>query len=75
MQNNQQSYFRQVGVQLSAIILASVGAVLISMSQSLVSGSVPCSVPPVDPTDAGVLGGLLKGVHSALLLSRGTMHT
>lgn len=75
MQNNQQSYFKQVGVQLSAIILASVGAVLISMSQSLVSGSVPCPVPPIDPTDAGILGGLLKGVHSAFLMRHGTIHT
>lgn len=75
MQNQQHSFFKQVGVQLTAIMLASLGAVLISMSQSLGVETHSCVAPAVDPSQAGVLGGLLKGIHSAFLLNRGTMNT
>lgn len=75
MQVENQSFFKGVAVQLTAVLLASLGAVLISSAQALTSGAIPCEPVVADPAQAGLLGGLLKGLHSALSLSHGTMRS
>ena len=75
MENNHNTYLKGVAVQVTAILLASLGAVLISSAQSLTAGTLPCDGSVANPAEAGLLGGLLKGVHSALVVGRGTMHS
>ena len=75
MDTAQNTYLKSVAVQVTAILLASLGAVLISSAQSLTAGTLPCEGSVADPAQAGLLGGLLKGAHSALIMGRGTMHT
>ena len=73
MQVENQSFLKGVGVQLTAVLLASLGAVLMSSAQALTAGAVPCEPLVADPAQAGLLGGLLKGLHSALTMGHGTM--
>lgn len=73
MKLENQSFIKGVAVQLTAVLLASLGAVLISTAQSLTSGMVPCEPTVADPTQAGILGGLLKGIHSAITMSNNQM--
>lgn len=74
MQNSEATYFKQVAVQLTSIILAAVGAALIAYAQSMGATLPACETPATDPQQAGLLGALFKGIHSAFWVSRGTMH-
>lgn len=68
-------YLKGVASQATAILLAAFGAAAIAFLQSAASGAGVCSIENVSPQEAGGLGALLKSVHSALLVGRGTIHT
>jgi hypothetical protein len=64
-------YIKGVAVQFSAIFLAALGAGFIAFISSLMSSMGATCSPEVDPTQAGALGALFKGVHSAILAGHG----
>lgn len=70
-----QAFFNGVATQLTAIVLASLGAVLISIAGSMGAEVLPCEPLQTDPAQAGFLGALIKGMHSAFTMSGGTMKT
>lgn len=63
-------YLKGVAVQATAIILAALGAALITFIQSIVSKTGLCPEIPTSPTEAGLLGGILKTVHTAFISSK-----
>lgn len=73
METQQPSFLKGVSIQFTAILLAAAGAVLISLAQTLTNGAISCEIPTADPAQAGLLGALIKGAHSAVIASRGTM--
>lgn len=68
-------YAKGVAAQATAIVLAAAGAALIAFFQSAASQTGICPLPQVTPGEAGALGALFKGIHSALIMGRVTMHT
>lgn len=59
-------YLKQVGAQATAIMLAAAGAALLAFFQTAATASGVCEPSQVAPQEAGLLGALFKGVHSAL---------
>lgn len=66
-------YMRAVGTQVTAIILAALGAAALTFFQTLAASTGAMCPLPSDPAEAASLGALLKGIHTALLAGRGTM--
>lgn len=71
MQNSNTSFIKSVASQVTAIIIAALGAAAIAFLQSLAAQTGACSVPAADPSQAGVIGAMLKSAHSALTMNRG----
>jgi hypothetical protein len=68
-------YAKAVATQSTAIIIAALGAAAIAFFQSAATQTGICPLTPIAPEEAGALGALFKGIHSALVLNRVTMHT
>jgi len=64
----EQSYFRQVFAQITAILLAAGAAALFTFFQSLAEQTEICTQAATSATDAGILGGLIKGIHSYIIM-------
>lgn len=73
MNNENQSFLRQITAQFLAIVLTAITAALITFIQSLIAQTGVCEIPAPSPADAGVLGAVIKSAHSVLLLKHGTM--
>lgn len=71
MDNNFQSYLRQVAAQGTAIILAAAAAALLAFIQSIGASTGVCGAVEVNPTDAAAAGVFFKSIHSAIFLSSG----
>lgn len=67
-------YMQSVGTQVTAILLAAAGAAMLTFFQNLAASTGGICPIPSDPAEAGALGALLKGMHSAILAGRGTMN-
>lgn len=73
MHNNQTSFSKQVGAQITAILLAAGAAAIFTFFQSLASQTGICATPSLDPIETSSLAAFLKTIHSTFLLSSGTM--
>lgn len=58
-------YLKSVASQSTAIIIAAAGAALFTFFQSMATQAGVCPGLESDPTQAGALGALLKGIHGA----------
>lgn len=58
-------YFSSVATQVTAIVLAATGAAAFTFFQSVASQTGVCPAPVDATSQAGVLGALFKGAHSA----------
>lgn len=66
-------FSKGVATQATAILLAALGAAAISFISS-VAGDAGLQCEPVsNPSNAGFLGAMLKGAHTALTFNRATM--
>lgn len=64
------SFAADVAKQFTAIFLAAFGAAAIAFISSIAGQSgLDCTVP-ASPQDAGLLGALFKGVHSAFTMNK-----
>lgn len=70
METSNYSFLKSVGSQVTAILIAALGAAAITFFQSLATQTGACPVPAADPTQAGVLGAAIKSVHSAFVINR-----
>lgn len=66
-------YIKGVATQATAIILAALGAAAFAFFQSAASSAGICPAQTASVEEVGLLGALFKGIHSAILLGRGTM--
>lgn len=66
-------YAKGVATQATAILLAALGAAAIAFFQSAANSTGLCPLPAPTVQDAGLLGALIKGVHSAMLMGHGTL--
>lgn len=71
MEKPENSYLKGVAVQATAIFLAALGAGVIAFAQSFATQSGLCPAPSMTPEEAGILGGLFKSIHSALMMRHG----
>jgi len=67
------SYLRGVAVQATAIILAALAAAAFSFFQSLAASSGVCPVPVSTTVEVGVLGAVIKSIHTAMSIRHGMM--
>lgn len=63
-------YLKSVSSQATAIIIAAAGAALITFLQSIVASTGACDPIPVKPEEAGALGAMFKGTHSAFTVAK-----
>ena len=63
MANTKETFLRQIAVNLSAIIIAALGAALITFLQSIASQTGVCPIPSGSPVEAASLAALLKTAH------------
>lgn len=73
MQTINQPFLKSVASQVTAILIAALGAAAITFLQALAAQSGACPMPVTDPTQAGVLGAAIKSAHSAFTMNRGIM--
>lgn len=64
--NFMKSYYQAVAVQATSILLAALGAALITFLQALLAQHSGGTIPPAPVEEAGVLGAVIKGSHLAL---------
>jgi len=68
-------YAKSVATQATAILIAAAGAAAIAFFSSIAGDTgLQCS-PETSVEDAGILGAIFKSIHTAFLMTRGTMHT
>ena len=60
-------FFKNIATQAGAIILAALGAAIITFIQSIAIQTGACEAPINQVNEAGFLGAALKGLHSAYL--------
>lgn len=68
-------FIRNVGIQVVAIVLSALGAAGIAFVASIAGDVGACTTAGVDPKEVGLLGGLIKGIHSGTVGFRGIMRT
>ena len=73
MQTNSISFSRSVASQVTAILIAALGAAAITFFQSLATASGACPLPVGDPAQAGALGAAIKSAHTAFIMNRGIL--
>ncbi len=59
-------YFKSVATQFTAIALAALGAAAIAFIQSIAVQTGACTTDTITVTEVGVLGGMFKGIHTAI---------
>lgn len=69
MDNNFQSYLRQVAAQGTAIILAAGAAALLTFIQSIGASTGVCGAVEINPVEAAGAGVFFKSIHSAIVLT------
>lgn len=67
------SYVKGVFIQMTAILLAALGAGAIAFFASIAEQTGVCEAGKISVQDTGLLGGALKGAHSAFQKISGTM--
>ena len=67
-------YAKSVATQATAILIAAAGAAAIAFLSSVAGEAGLQCTPSTAVQDAGILGGLFKGIHSAFQMSRVTLH-
>jgi hypothetical protein len=68
---NNQTFFKSVGAQITAILITALGAAAFTFLQSIAVSTGACPVGNPDPAQAGMLGAVIKSAHSAYLMNRG----
>lgn len=68
-------FAKSVGAQFVAILLAALAAAAFAFIQSIATATGACPTVPLDPTETGAIGGVIKAGHSVFTMMKGKFLT